>query len=207
MRNLKNLLMLFCAVTAVASASIEFSPGGTTPGQWSYDGVDTFTFSQSVEIDTVKGTTSDSLFGKQVYLPSMTLLSYATSPIPGFGAGTLAGGGVVEIKDGSTVLVSGTLSGGTFYAAFAGSLLYPEITTDILITYVDNSIASSYLSDLKAGMYFDLALSLQSTVNFDTMISNNMQGSNGFSGSMTSIIPEPATMILLGLGALLTRKF
>lgn len=202
------MIALFCAVTAVAVADLDFSPGSPAPGSWYYDGAGTFSFTQVIEIDSVEGGQSDALYQQWVYLPAMTLSSYSSGTFgPGTGTGVLSGGGVVEIKTNSgDTLVRGNLTGGSIYTMFAASSLYPEITTDILITYVDNSIGSTYLTGLSSGMYFDLTLTLQSGTNFDTMIKNNLTGSNGFSGSLTAIIPEPATMALLGLGALLIRK-
>jgi len=206
MRNWMRMIALFCALSAAAVADLNFSPDSTTPGKWYYDGVDTFSFTQVIEIDSVMDGQPDTLNQQMVYLPSMTLSSYSTL-MPGFGMGVLSSGGTVEIKSASgDTLVRGNLTGGAMYTTFAATSLYPEITTDILITYVNNSIGSTYLAGLAAGMYFDLTLTLQSTTNFDTMITNHLAGSNGFSGTLTAIVPEPATMILLGLGALLFRK-
>lgn len=208
MRNWMRMIALFCALSAAAVADLNFSPDSTTPGKWYYDGVDTFSFTQVIEIDSVMDGQADALNQQMVYLPSMTLLSYSSGTYgPGTGTGVLSGGGVVEIKTGSgDTLVRGNLTGGSIFAMFAASSLYPEITSDILITYVDNSIGSTYLAGLSSGMYFDLTLTLQSGTYLDTMITNHLAGSNGFSGTLTAIIPEPATMLLLGLGALLVRK-
>jgi hypothetical protein len=203
--------ILCISVSAFAVPDIEFSPGGTSPGNWLYTGAGAgtgvFSFSQMIDIDAIQGATTDALYDEFVYLPSMTLASYTPGMIAGTGIGVLAGGGVVEIKDGlGNTLVKGDLVGGNFVAVFATSVLYPEIAMDILITEVNNTIGSAYLATLSKGMYFDLNLSLQWSKNFDTMIQSGGSGHNGFSGSLTSIIPEPATMILLSLGGLLLRK-
>ena len=76
---------------------------------------------------------------------------------------------------------------------------------DITVTYVNQAWGSAYLNGIFPGYLYDLNLSLQASENFETMITSAGSGSNGFSGSMT-IIPEPATLMLLGLGGLLLRK-
>jgi hypothetical protein len=73
-----------------------------------------------IDIDAIQGATTDALYDEFVYLPSMTLASYTPGMIAGTGIGVLAGGGVVEIKDGlGNTLVKGDLVGGNFVAVFA----------------------------------------------------------------------------------------
>ena len=200
------LAFLCISVTAFAVPDIQFSPGGTSPGGWYYDGNSNFSFSQDIDIDFVLGLQTDTLYNQFVYLPNMTLSSYTPSAIPGVGTGVIQTGGIVQIKDGSNnLLLSGTLASGTFIAAFATSSFYPEILADIHVDYVNNSINSDYLNIISVGTYFDFNLSLQASTNFGTMIQGNQTGSDGFSGSMT-VIPEPMTIALLGLGGLLLRK-
>lgn len=204
---MKKWMRIFAVLCITASAfavpDIEFSPGGTSPGGWAYDGAGTFSFTQQLSIDAVQGAATDTLFDQFVYLPTITLSSYTPSAWLGTGTGVVSGGGLVEIKDGlGNVLVSGNLVGGNYVAIFTTSVIYPEVAMDIVITQVNNTIGSAYLNTLSAGMFFDLNVSIQASSNFDTMIQNNQTGSNGFSGSLTSMIPEPATMVLLGFGVL-----
>lgn len=207
MRNFIVCAVLLASMPLFAVPDIEFSPGGATSGTWIYDGNGTFSFIQMIDIDAVQGGSADPLYRQFVYLPNLTLSSYTSGPFPGMGAGTIAGGGVVEIKDNvGNVLVSGNLLGGSFAAIYATSVLYPEIGMDIVITQVNNTIGSAYLNTLSAGMYFDLNLSIQASTNFDTLIQNHQRGSNGFSGSLTAIIPEPATLVLLTIGGIFLRR-
>lgn len=205
-------LTVLCAMLCIAGGAfaipdLEFSPGGRTPGGWAYDGINTFSFSQTIDIDAVLGAQTDALYDMFVVLPNLTLTSYVQGPIPGAGVGTIAGGGIVEIQDtAGNVLVSGVLSGGNFYAIFGASAFYPEIATEILITQVNNTVGSNYLNGLSAGMFFDLSLSLQASADFDTIIQSGQTASNGFSGSFTAIIPEPATLSILGLGGMLLLR-
>jgi hypothetical protein len=194
-------IVLSLGVSAHAVTDIQFSPGGDSAGGWSYTGsTQTFSFTQDIDIDGVQGGTADALFDEFVYLPDLTLVSYSG------GLGTVSSGGNVEIKDGfGNVLLAGTLTGGNFYAFGATSVIYPEIAMDIRITQIDYTFGSAFLNTLTAGMYFDLNLTLNTNKNFHTVITENDNDSDGFSGSMT-LIPEPATMVLLGLGGLLLRK-
>jgi hypothetical protein len=191
---------LFITAFSLATPDIEFSPSG--PTGWSFSNM-TFSFNTQ-DIDFVQGAQTDALYGQFVSLPNMTLSSYATQ-FPGYGIGVLAGGGVVELKDGiGNVLVSGNLVSGSYVAVFATSTAYPQVAMDVQITQVNNIIGSAYLATLAPGMSWDLNLSLQWNGNFDTMITSGGTGSDGMSGSLA--VPEPATLILLSLGGLLLGK-
>lgn len=191
--------ILCCTAGAIADPDIQFSPYG--PTGWSYNGNYTFSFGPQ-DIDFVLGGQTDALFGQLVYLPDLTLSSY-TSLIPGIaGSGMFIGGGILQIKDtGGNLLAAGVLEEGSYAAVFTTSVAYPEVALDVTITQINNTIGSAYLSTLAVGMKWDLNLSLQWNGSFDAMITSNQTGYDGMSGSLT--IPEPATMILLGLGALL----
>ena len=211
---MKKIFVLVTALSLItcvqAITDIEFSPGGISPGGWSYQGTSAaggvFSFSQDVDIDAVLGLQTDILYDEFVYLPDLTLSNYVPGAVPGIGSGDIATGGIVEIKDGSgTLLLSGTLVEGNYYATFATSQIYPEVVADITVTYVHHLWGSAYLNGISVDDLYDLNLSLQAFENFETMITSAGTGSNGFSGSMT-IIPEPATLALLGLGGLLLRR-
>lgn len=209
---MKKLLGLFivacCCSTLIAVPDIEFSPGGTTPGGWYYDGNSNFSFSQDIDIDFIQGQQTDALYDQFVFLPDMVLTSYTPSSIDGVGTGVIQNGGVVQIKDGlGNILLSGTLAEGKYMATFGTSSFYPEIVADIHVDSVDNTINSAYLDTISVGTYFDFSLTLQASENFEDMIVNEQTGSNGFSGQMT-VIPEPMTIVLMGIGGvvLATKK-
>ena len=202
-------IALFTSISYGAVSDIEFSPGGDTPGNWLYTGSTstsgTFSFLQQIDIDFVQGAQSDTLFNQFLYLPNLNLVNYS-SMMSGMGTGTIVSGGIVEIQDaGGNVLLKGTLTDGSYTAIFATSVIYPEVSLDILVTEVNNTIGSDYLDTVSVGDYFDLNLTLQSSANFETTIQSVGTTTNGFSGSMT-LIPEPATLILLSIGGMLIRK-
>lgn len=202
-------IIVGAALCAHATPDIEFSPGGTSPGGWQYQGTSStggvFSFSQDIDIDAVLGLQTDALFDELVYLPNLTLSGYAA------GVGTVTAGGPVEIWDvtGTTKLLSGTLAEGDYYAIFKTSVIYPdgwlEGAVDIVVDYVLHGWGSSYLDNVQVGDLYDLNLTLQASTNFDTMITTVGTGSNGFSGSLM-VIPEPATLMILGLGGLMLLR-
>lgn len=205
------LMVAALSATVIATPDLRFSPGGTSPGGWTYTGADStsgvFVFTQGIDIDSVQGNQTDALFQQFVYLPDLTLSGYGTGLVPGLGLGLLSPVGNVEIRDGNNdLLLSGTLASGSYVSYAAVSGMYSEITTDILVTYVDHSFGSAFLDTISEGMYFDFNLTLEASQNFENVIQSAGTASNGFSGSMTAIVPEPMTMALLGLGGILLRR-
>lgn len=193
---LVTLCLSVCAFGSVVD--VQFSPGGTTPGSWLYDGNTTLSFSQVVSIDIVEGATSDTLFGQQVYVPDLELSDGYTVVTPA---------GPIEIKDADdNVLLSGTLAAGDFVSFFTIGAMYTQYANDIIVTYVDNSeLGSGFLGTIGVSSILDLNLTLQFNENFSDILGGGEERGNGFSGSVDRVsdpIPEPATICLLGLGGL-----
>jgi hypothetical protein len=46
----------------------------------------------------------------------------------------------------------------------------------------------------------DFNLSMENNITMSSMLTGGVADADGFSGSMTAVIPEPATVALLGLG-------
>ena len=201
MKKLAVLVALCSSVCAFGFdvVDIQFSPGGATPGNWLYDGDVTLSFTQIVDIDAVEGATTDALFDEWVYIPDLVFSSGYTVVTPG---------GPIEIKDNvGTLLLSGTLSPGDFVSFFTIGATHTQYTNDVDITFINNTIGSDFLDTLSVGTKLDFNLTLQSNENFDDILGDGNEHGNGFSGSM-DVIPEPATLSLLGLGglALIRRK-
>jgi len=199
-RKLAVLLISLClSVSAFgATADIQFSPGGATPGGWVYDGATTLSFTQIVDIDAVGGLTGDALFDERVYIPDLILSGGYTVVTPG---------GPIEIKDGGgNLLLSGTLAAGDFVSVFTIAATHTQYLNDIDVTFINNSIGSAFLNTLSVGSKLDFNLTLQGNENFGDILGDGDEHGNGFSGSM-DVIPEPATICMLGLGGLvLLRK-
>ncbi len=114
---------------AMASPTLEFAKASFTGG-WSFDGVDTFTFPQKVEINAVQGGGSDALYGTYVYLPTMTVSG-------GPGAWNLSGG-TIYIKSTSTGtgdILIGTLGIGDLVPSMTAADAYTVPQIDITWTW------------------------------------------------------------------------
>jgi len=187
--------------TAYSAPIISFGPGSHTPGNWSYDGINTLTFTQGVTVDQGAGSTSDTLVGSGalVYVPDMVV-----GGIPGGPYTMTPAGRTFEIKssDGLTTYLSGTLVSSDLVAVGTGALAYTEFGVDIINVTVNNTIGSTALSLIaQSTKSLDFYLALSGTnQNFDYMLDNNLKGDGDFSGVMSMIIPEPCTLLLLGFG-------
>ena len=188
---LVTLCLSVCAFGSVVD--IHFSPGGATPGGWVYDGDVTLSFTQIVDIDAVEGATTDALFNQQVYIPDLVFSSGYTIVTPA---------GPIEIRDtGGNMLLEGTLAAGDFVSFFTIGAIYAQYANDIVVTDVDHTFGSDFLNTISVGTVLDFNLTLQFNENFSDILGGGEEHSNGFSGSM-DIIPEPATVVLFGLGSL-----
>ena len=190
-------VLCLASTAAFGTVDIQFSPGGATPGEWVYDGDVTLSFTQIIDIDAVMSATTDTLFDEKVFIPDLILSSGYTVVTPS---------GALEIKDsGGTVLLSGTLGTGDFASLFTTAVLYTQYQTDFTVTAINNTIGSDFLDTLSIGSQFDFNLTIQGNENFSDILGDGEEHSNGFSGGM-DVIPEPATIALLGFGGFLLRR-
>lgn len=189
------------AVPAVAVPTLQFSPGGSSAGGWSYDGAGTISFSQVIDIDLALGSAADTVVGGRVYLPSLTV-----GGIPG-GPYTLTPvSSTITIMDstGSTVYMTGDLGIGdlgTIGTGAAGYTVFKADITNVVVTAAGLAINSNALDLIdSSGAPLDFELSFQgASQGFKTMLDNNQTGSDGFSGAMT-VIPAPGAILLGGIG-------
>ena len=202
-------LVVVLAVCAMAASSIaglatDINYSTDQGGSWSYDGVDTFSIIQQVGIDDIQGSTVDTLTGQFVYIPNLTLSNVIIAG--GLVNANLTPDTLIAIKDANgNVLLEGTLAVGDFVAFNTISGAYTEFLTDIVVTSVSNTIGSALLDTISVGTQLDFNLTLQHRTNFSEIIGDGLNAEGTLSGSMT-VIPEPATLLILGLGGLLVRK-
>ena len=201
--------LFFFGVPAFATPSIEFSPDAGTAGSWSYDGAGTLSFNQYVAVDRGLSSNADALVGALVFVPTLSVgaaawdSSYILKPL-GSSVLTIRSPETNEIYMKATLGKGDLVPVGTIGAAYSN---FKADLTDVVITNAGKSLGSAALSAiLNSGtMALDFELSLQggSGTNYyslSEMLAGGYAGGNGFSGAMT--IPEPATIALLGLGAL-----
>jgi hypothetical protein len=207
------LVLLICAGTpAFATPAIEFSPNAGTGGSWQYDGAGTLSFNQYITIDSGMGSNADALVGSLVYIPTLTVSgSGSTYDMKPMGSSTI----MITNADKSSVYLTGTLGSGdllTIGTIAGGYTAFQTDITDIVITAAGNALGSAALDMMlytqTLGLDFELSLQGGSGTNYQSfaqMLAGGYAGGNGFSGAMS--IPEPATIVLLGLGSLtLLRK-
>ncbi len=195
------IVLAVCIMAATSTASttdIDYSTN--SKGNWEYNGTNAFVFNQPVGIDRVQGGIADALMGQMVYIPDLTLSNVSISG--GLVGADVSPGASIFIKDSSgNVLLQGTLNDADYFAFNTISGAYTEFQTDIIVTFVSNTILSDLLNTINVGTELDFNLTIQHSLNFADIIGDGIEASGTLSGSM-SIVPEPATMALLALGGL-----
>jgi len=199
-------ILSLMTVTAFGSPTIEFSPAG---GGWNYDGAGKFYFSQDVSVDRALGSDTDPLSTSQaqVYIPDLYVVGNSAS---GYSL-TPAADNLIQIKNpGGDVLLSGVLGEGDLFpfgeGAFAYMLTDAEITS-LAVTDAGLALDSAALNSIYQGgsstMDFQLTLN-GAQGGFLSMLENNLQRSDGFSGAMTVInTPVPGAILLGSAGLVL----
>ena len=187
--------VVIMVMPALAVPTIEFTPGGDSPGAWHYDGAGTFTFTQDVVIDLVQGSTSDSLAGNFVYMPDLIVSGDAGGPY------ILTATGPIELKDSDgIVLLSGTLGEGDFQPIGTIGAAYTEMQMDITIETINNIIGSDILTAADAYNGFDFSLAITGSMYINDMLLTGSTDSGNFSGNMTIQTPAPGAILLGSVG-------
>jgi hypothetical protein len=196
------------ADTVTPQQVLTFSPADGSAGEWYYNGAGVLSFDQDIVVDSGLGSNYDALVGAHVYLPTFQVSGVPGSPY----ALTPLGNSQVRITsaDNSVVYLTGTLAIGdlgTVGTVAGGYTGFQADISDIVITHEGAALGSAALAILEhlgfPSLDFDLALSGGSGVgyhSFADMLDRGGLGSGGFSGAMS--VPEPATIVLLGLSGL-----
>lgn len=214
---MKRIGVLLAAIVLVqfANAAPDIGYSNDENGHWSYtasqtSGEGVFSFVQPIGIDDVQGAATDALVNGFLYIPDLYVGSLVeVAPGTGIYQGSITPvSSTIAIKDisGSDVLVGSLETGGLVTVGTTASM-YPVFSIDITVTGLPNAIGSDYVGTLSVNDVFDFDLTLQGA-EIAAMILNNLDNAAGstLSGTMTYIVPEPATLILLGLGGMMLRK-
>ena len=197
------LILIGCAIAtnpALAVPTIEFSPG---TGGWSYTpsghAAGTFYFTQTIPINNVLGSTTDTLVGAGfVHIPDLIV-----SGIPG-GPYLLTPVSSIEIRDAAgNVLLNGALGTGDLVPVGPAGVAYTEIRADITSIAVTNTIGSDILDAIAAAYGMDFNLTILSNIYIQDMIDVGIADSDGLTGTMTTVTPAPAAILLGSVGVAL----
>lgn len=210
------LLLCACCASQLACAMSDIGFSNENGGYWSYtpsgSGQGIFSFIQPIGVNNVQGGTSDDLVNGYLHLPDL-LVSNLTQVYPGIYMGLLTPvSTTIALKDaGGADILTGTLASGGIFTIGSTATMYENpvgVEIDVVITNLPNAIESDFIDSLRTGWGFDLNLTLQDSANLANAILTNQTLAHGssLSGSMTAVIPEPATMLLLGIGAAILRK-
>jgi len=188
--------------TSATCSTVDFNPNGSQAGNWSYNGAGTFSFVQDITVICGLDNPGDSLVGAFVHIPNLTVSG-------GPGSYTMSGG-VIEISNSSTpgggiAYLNGTLGTGDLTTVGTIGAIYSVLQADITTITIANPIGSAALDAIgDLDLDFELTMSGGSGPGYNgfaQMIAGNYSGSGTFSGSMT-VIPEPLTISMLGIGGL-----
>ncbi len=202
------LTLFFLSIPAFATPSIEFSPDADKAGSWSYDGAGTLSFNQYVTVDRGLGSNTDALAGSLVFVPTLSVGGttdgpYKVKPLDN-SILTIRNPDNLQIYFKATLGSGDLVPVGTIGAAYTN---FKADLTNIVITNagkaLDSAVLNAIINSGTAMLDFELSLLGGSGTNYSSisqMLDGGYTGSGGFSGAMT--IPEPATIVLLGFGAL-----
>lgn len=196
------------ADTVTPQRVLEFSPASETGGQWHYNGAGILSFDQTISVDSALGSNYDALVGARVYLPTFQISGIPGSPY----ALTPLGSSEISVRsaDNSATYMTGTLAIGdlgTIGTVAGGYTQFQADISNLVITHEGAALGSAALAILEQlgfpSLDFDLSFTGGSGSgyrSFADMLDRGGIGAGGFSGAMS--VPEPATIILLGLSGL-----
>ena len=204
------ILMTVLVMAQFANATTDIGFSTNEGGYWSY-GQSIFSFNQPIAIDLVQGDTSDAIVGAFIELPDLEVTNFnQIMPMPEIYQGTITPvSSQIVIRDASGApSLTGELGIGSLFTVGSTATIYPAIQANIIITDLATATNSLLIQSYNVGDLLDFDLTLQNAgMDLGTMISSgdDYEGDT-LSGSMTLVVPEPATMVLLGLSGLLLRK-
>lgn len=217
---MKSLLLtmgatLLLATPLLAENSLHFSTKEGSAFAWELAWTGTeWELSFANDAIVVDGTNpSDTvLTGDYVLLPTMTLSNL--DDLNGMLTATLTPTEAFRIQsdtDGATVLTA-TMESGSMLAVGTNTVAYSQQSDDLSIgSYNDDysTVLSGLVADEKNGLILDLSFSGDAIqgANLYNLLRGRTSSAKGTLSGQISSIPEPATLLILGLGAAIANQF